>query len=476
MKRTTFFFFALLLLTSVARFAAALESRANWATRAFEKNCNAVVCIQGDKIDEFTTRDSGKAYNGMGTGILIDERGYIVTNFHVIDGIRKIQVTTFDRKQYTATIVARDPDTDLAIIKITGRTPFQTITLGRSDDLKQGENCMAIGNPYGYDFSLTDGRISGINREVDVNDSLVYRVAIQTNTEINPGNSGGPLINVDGEMIGLNAAIRQGAAGIAFAIPVDQVINVAAKLIGEQAERNAFHGVKVRQELMQNGTPNFIVIVESVESNSPAADAGVQVGDIIERIGEYKISNTLDFSRALIDLKAREDVVFVVRRSGDLYDRSVSLGAPREDALARTVRRPTTPSVSRSIPAAKTSNSVNPSTSPKNSSLDDLVWQVLGFSYTPMSKEEYKKSFALYLNDYPYGGVVIQGIREGSAASELGVMPGDVIIGIHEWVTTSQNDVRYIAKNWSTLKSSSGKVKLLLFRDGLPYFTELPLK
>jgi serine protease Do len=459
----------------------ASELRSNWATKAYERNCNAVVCIQGDKVDELnnSSKDTGKSYNGMGTGIIIDERGYIVTNFHVVEGIRKIQVTTFDRNVYTANLVARDTETDLAIIKINARKPLKTITLGRSHDLIPGESCIAIGNPYGYAFSLTDGRVSGIDREVDVNDSLVYRVAIQTNTEINPGNSGGPLINVDGEMIGINAAIRQGAAGIAFAIPIDQVTDVAAKLLGEIAEQSVTHGLKVYQEDRENENNSsstargncFTVVVESVGNNSPAAEAGIEKGDIIKGIGQYTISNKLDFSRALIDLKSRDDIAFSIRRNTETLDLAVSLGPPREDQFAGTSRSRISnmPKPVGAGFAPKTAVQAKPN-------LDDLVWDTLGFRYTPMLLDEYKRTFSKYMRDRPHGGVVVKAVREGSHIAKANIMTGDVIVGIHEWVTTSQNDVQYIATNWQAIKTSKGTVEIELFRDGQLYFTEIPLK
>lgn len=460
----------------------AAEPRNNWATKAYERNCDAVVCIQGDKVEEpsNSAKDTaGKSYNGMGTGIIIDERGYIVTNFHVVEGIRKIQVTTFDRNVYTANLVARDTETDLAIIKINARKSLKTITLGRSHDLIPGESCIAIGNPYGYAFSLTDGRISGIDREVDVNDSLVYRVAIQTNTEINPGNSGGPLINVDGEMIGINAAIRQGAAGIAFAIPIDQVAEVAAKLLGEIAEQSISHGLNVYQEDRENDNESssvprgnrFTVVVESVGNNSPAAEAGIEKGDIIKGIGQYSISNKLDFSRALIDLKSRDDITFSILRNSKTVDVTVSMGPSREDQFVQGISRSRN-----NIPKPAGSGFAPKTATQVKSNYDDLVWDTLGIRYTPMLTEEYRRMFSQYLAERPHGGVVVKAVREGSLMAKIYVMPGDVIIGIHEWVITSQNDVRFIAKNWHSFKTPKGTVEIELFRDGQWYSTEIPLK
>ena len=446
----------------------AVETRSNWATEAFKKNCEAVVCIQGDKVDEFSSaRDSGKSYNGMGTGIIIDERGYIVTNFHVVDGIRQIQVTTYDKTQFIGTLLARDTDTDLAIIKINARKPLKTITLGRSDDLMPGENCLAIGNPYGYAFSLTDGRISGIEREVDVNDTLVYRVAIQTNTEINPGNSGGPLINVEGEMIGINAAIRQGAAGIAFAIPIDQVVEVAAKLMAEIGEQSSSHGLKVYQSdnigksdsALSSGN-RYSVVVESVESNSPASKAGLQKGDTIKSIGKFSMTNKLDFYRAWVDRKPQEDVAFTISRDSETFDVAVSPGPAQEEYYARSTRRGA---------ASPKRTAITPKTGTPakkiGSAYEELVWDVLGIRYAPVSAAEYKKTYASKFPNYPHGGVVVKAVREGSPIAEKGVMRDDVIVGIHEWTTTSDNDLHYIGKNWDTIKPVRNEVKILLFRE-----------
>lgn len=452
------------------------EDRVNWIVRADEKNRDAVVCIQGDKVDEFSgfTKESGKSYNGMGTGIVIDQRGYIVTNYHVVEGIRKIQVMTYDRNQYIATLVARDPETDLAIIKIKADKPLKTITLGRSNDLMVGEYCMAIGNPYGYPFSVTCGLISGNERDVEVNDTLLYRFSVQTSTPINPGNSGGPLLNVDGEMIGINAAIRQGAECIAFAIPVDQVIEVAAKLIGELSERNAYLGLKIEafddeKSKSPSSERRTRILVDEIEKNSPAETAGFKEGDEIMMIGAFELKNKLDFSRALLELKSRDDLAFIVKRNDETLDLAATLASPRDMSLTARNNR------NRRPPVQPNRDEVHPRVG-RQPNLDDLVWENLGIRYEPMSKDEYKRNFAQYLSEHPYGGVVVKAVREGSQMAEKGVMPGDVIVGIHEWVTTSQNDVRYIAKAWPTIKASGNKVRLLLFRDNLPYFTEIPLK
>ncbi|MDR3234698.1 MAG: trypsin-like peptidase domain-containing protein [Planctomycetaceae bacterium] len=457
----------------------AAESRTNWATEAYKKNCEAVVNIQGDKIEESANpKESGKSYNGMGTGIIIDERGYIITNHHVVNGIQKIQVTTFDGKKYTAKLTGCDPETDLAVIKIDVRKPLKPIVFGRSNDLMPGESCMTIGNPYGYAFSLTDGRISGINREVDVNETLVYRLAIQTNAEINPGNSGGPLININGEMIGINAAIRQGASGIAFAIPVDQVIEVAAKLIADVVEQNIALGMTVSQSESDSAgnAKHFDITVTSVDSNSPAAEAGINKGDIFTGIGNYPIHNILDVYRAFLDVKANDDVGFSVKRGGETQELTVLFSRSKKrgtgSALALSKR-----DSAGAVPPPKAST-VSPKTAGRAMSkeeFDDMAWDNLGIRYSPLTSKEYREQFPQFLEQFPDGGVRVESVRKGSPMAKGYVTAGDVIVGTHAWVTASNDDVRFIANVWNSLSTENGKIRIEVFREGKHYRSEIPL-
>ncbi|MCL2743217.1 MAG: trypsin-like peptidase domain-containing protein [Planctomycetaceae bacterium] len=472
------------------------DERVNWIVKADEMNRNAVVCIEGDKTEEtgnsYDSGSSAKSFNGMGTGIVIDEKGYIVTNYHVVDGLRKIQVLTYNRKQYVAMLVARDPDTDIAIIRINANEPLQTIRVGRSDDLMPGEYCLAIGNPYGYPFTVTTGLISGLLRKVDVNDSLSYHNAIQVSAQINPGNSGGPLLNVHGEMIGMNAAIRAGAECIAFAIPVGQVVEVAAKLFENLVKKNVYLGAVVSQkESVGNSNGRFserqsFVIVDSVDANSPAEAAGLQKGDRIVSIGGKKVNNKLDFYRSLVDIASHSDIVFETIKSGDSNDETgsvtISLAAARDYLLARDDSRGR--NVRSGVPSraditAKTAV-IQPKTAaiqPKTVNVaDEHVWQTLGISYEPMKKDEYRRQFADYLSKYPYGGIVVKAVKKDTEMARKGVMPGDVIVGIHEWAVTSESDVRFVAKEWNKIKSPSNKVQLWLFRDDSEFFTELSLR
>ena len=482
----------------------AAESRSNWATEAYSKNRDSVVFIQGDKREERrrNSTDSERTFNGMGTGIIIDERGYIITNYHVVKDILEIQVTTYDQKPLVGTaehkphigrIVATDADTDLAIIEIKSRTPLRPITFGRSHDLMPGEVCMAIGNPYGYAFSLTDGRISAINREVGVNDSsLVYRLAIQTNTEINPGNSGGPLINVDGEMIGINVAIRQGATGIAFAIPVDQVVDVAAKLIGEITDKQVLHGLTVSQIEPSNYdvVKRFIIRVDAVENNSPAAQAGIQPGDFLTGIGRYTLRNKLDFHRALLGLRPNEDVAFSFLRNNERLDTAVAVRPPRSGGAF--ANRQVSPSPAPAAPATAAPAPRTASNAMTNeeriAEWDRLVWENLGVRYAQIPDQEYRRMYSRFTlapgANFSNGGVVVRAVRNGSPAAQAYIQIGDIIVGIDPlvaelgpWEVATANDMRFVAaQEWTKLRSQTDNIKVDVIRENTHYAAEIPTK
>ena len=462
------------ILASYAGFAA--ESRANWATEAYQRNCESFVFIQGDKVEgRGSAADAERTYNGMGSGIVIDERGYIITNYHVVQDIRKILVKTHDEKDYIAELVAKDSDTDLAIIKIKVRAPLRPITFGRSNDLMPGEACVAIGNPYGYVASLTDGRISAINREVGVNDSpLVYRKAIQTNTEINPGNSGGPLINVNGEMIGINVAIRQGAAGIAFAIPVDQVVDVAAKLIGECVNQQITYGLTVSQIEPKDydAIKRFIIRVDSVESNSPAALAGIQQGDILTGIGKHTLRNKFDFYRALLDVKANDEVAFSYFRNNKLHDTVIAVGASRSTSLASN--RAISPQPAAVAP--RTANQSVPNASRTGAELDKLVWENLGITYVAIPNQEFEQTYKEFLEKFS-GGILVKTVREGSPAEQAGFQTGDILVGVGGWEMVSASNVRYVwAQEWKKLQAEHDNFPADVIRDNTHYQTEIPVR
>ncbi|MCA8989423.1 MAG: trypsin-like peptidase domain-containing protein, partial [Planctomycetaceae bacterium] len=218
--------------------------------RAVQRAQTAVVNIHTQKTatestSVFGTTNRGKI-NGMGTGIVIDERGYLVTNNHVIAGVDSLEVSLLDGSRYSAHVVAFDREHDLAIVKIDGNPKLDVMTIGTSSDLMLGETVIAVGNAFGYVHTVTSGIISALSRDVEVNEEQQYKNLIQTDASINPGNSGGPLLNLDGEVIGINVAIRAGAQRIGFAIPIDDARELIARLMNIEVLDQKFHGLKTR--------------------------------------------------------------------------------------------------------------------------------------------------------------------------------------------------------------------------------------
>ncbi|HQU44063.1 MAG TPA: trypsin-like peptidase domain-containing protein, partial [Pirellulales bacterium] len=295
------------------------ELRRSALVVAVERARSSIVNIHGEKTvtaeNPYAEKDAPKAetkrVNGMGTGVIIDERGYIITNFHVVDGVKKITVTTADRDNYIAQLVSRDAQTDLAIIKIESREKLPVIDIGTSGDLMSGETVIAVGNAFGYEHTVTRGIVSALHRTVQVSDAQNYEDLIQTDASINPGNSGGPLLNIEGKMIGLNVAVRAGAQGIGFAIPADKVVETAAELLSTRRLEHTWHGMVARPVLDENG-----VVIETVDAQSPAAESGLKSGDIIHAVARRHVSRALDLERALLGHHPGEKIAVEAERDG----------------------------------------------------------------------------------------------------------------------------------------------------------------
>jgi serine protease Do len=372
----------------------------------------AVVSIQGQKTvsgaSEVGVPDVPRQVNGMGTGTIVDERGYILTNYHVVSDVRKIQVTLDDGRGYTADLVANDPKTDLAIIKIPTTKPLPVMRIGTSCDLMEGESVIALGNAFGYQQTVTRGIISALGRDVQVSDTQSYDDLIQTDASINPGNSGGPLMNINGEMIGVNVAVRAGAQGIGFAIPIDDALRVAANLLNVQRLQSKWHGLVTEPAPDLNGPLRIV----KVESASPADAAGLLPGDAIMQVGAAPVTRPLDLERALLDRSVGESLPLRVVRDGHAMSVELALAAYRGRSLA---------------------------TRAAASDFDGAVWSVFGLKLS----EEPRSSFVRRNSRYR-GGMRVDDVRPDSAAARQGIVPGDVLVGMHGWETASANDIHYI--------------------------------
>src|SRR5260370_6514904 len=194
-------------------------------------NIHSERTVMGPAFEElFSLSPSQNGINGMGTGVLVDPRGYIVTNHHVVEDVHVIRVRLGDSSTYSARVLARDPDADLALLKIDAGRPLPVMPLGTGKDLMVGETVIAIGNDYGYEHTVTVGVVSALKRDVVLNKEISYKGLIQTDASINPGNSGGPLLNINGEMVGVNVAIRPRPPGLSFAIPADNMTSAVPEI------------------------------------------------------------------------------------------------------------------------------------------------------------------------------------------------------------------------------------------------------
>ncbi len=398
---------ALCVVLIVPASAHASEHRRTAIVEAVERARSAIVNIHGEKTIEPDNRsgDAKRRVNGMGTGIILDERGYIITNHHVVDGVRKIVVTTAQRETYVARLVSHDPKTDLAVIKVDSDHEFNTIDIGTSSDLMTGETVIAVGNAYGYEHTVTRGIISSLHRTVQVSETQHYDDLIQTDASINPGNSGGPLLNIDGEMIGINVAVRAGAQGIGFAIPVDIVLNVAGELMSVRRLEKKWHGLNLASGAVGKAVG---VLVKGIDEKGPAASSGLRNGDIIKSIAQRTVTRPLDIERALLGQPSGEAVDIEVQRQQQTLTLPLTLAA-----YGSTVE--------------------------KEEKSHDLVWDVLGLKLEAASSAK----FAQYRSAYR-GGLTVLDVRPDSPAAKQGIRRGDTLVGMHVYETVSLDNVSYV--------------------------------
>ena len=274
-------------------------------------------------------QEGGRAANA-GSGVILDgKKGLIVTNSHVVRNSQKIQVTLFGGEEVVGEVLGADEDTDLAIVKIPVDKPLPSLTFGDSSKLKVGQFVIAVGNPYGLNDTSTFGIVSGLNRE-NINLSR-YEDFIQTDASINPGNSGGPLIDLDGNVIGINSAIINYAQSIGFAIPSDIVQKVIAQLMNFGEVQRGWLGVGIDSlsidEARKLGIKNESgVVVHSVYAGDPAERAGIKAGDIILKIGGAPVDSPNKMIRMVGAITPGQTVRLDILRDGKRQSFSVVLG------------------------------------------------------------------------------------------------------------------------------------------------------
>lgn len=381
---------------------------------------DAVVNIHSERTvkgpateDLFALAPSQNRINGMGTGILIDPRGYIVTNQHVVDDVNVIRVRLADGTNYTGRVIARDQETDLALLKIDADHMLPTMPLGTVKDLMVGETVIAIGNAYGYEHTVTVGVVSALHRDVTLNKEISYKSLIQTDASINPGNSGGPLLNINGQMIGVNVAIRAGAQGISFAIPVDSMIQVVSDMMSVRKRSGLTHGLIYHNRLTpapaSHGEPSEglirSVVVDRVEANGPGAHAGFQAGDTIVRVANVRVASSLDLERSLLGHTAGEHIPVIVRRNNAEQHMELALEAAERES---------------------------PSTV-------QLIWQKLGVRLRSVGRAAVAAASAQL-----QGGLEVVEINPDGAAAKAGMQRGDILIGLHQFKTQTLDHVAFV--------------------------------
>jgi serine protease Do len=342
----------------------------------------------------------------LGSGVIIDgKRGFILTNKHVLLKSSTITVALRDGREFKAQIIGADPDSDLAVLRISPKGDLPAIDMGDSNNLMIGETVIAIGNPFGFSNTVTTGVISATNRSIKVDDAF-YHDFIQTDASINPGNSGGPLLNIYGELIGINTAIYAKAQGIGFAIPINKARRIVTDLIKYGEVIPAWIGVTVQDlddELAQylKATAVKGVLVKKTEKSGPAFKTGIYEGDIIQSIGSRKILSQSDFNTAMSNISAGETIDITIWRVGQTKEVSVkSSSFPIELAL-------------------------------------DLAHNILGITVNNLSK----KNRYIY-KTYTQEGVVITEINRNSYLAHIGARPGDVIRQVDELTIKNINDFK----------------------------------
>lgn len=276
--------------------------------------------------------------NGIGSGFVFDASGYILTNEHVIDGADEIDVYVqgYDTP-FTANLLGSSYDLDLAVLKIQGDKAFPALNIGNSDNTQVGDWLVAIGNPYDFDYSVTTGVLSAKERTISIDDeqgTRNYKHLLQTDTAINPGNSGGPLLNLNGEVIGINTAVNSEAQGMGFAIPASTISSVVDKLKNNETipkEPAPYIGVALQnisedmlEDLKINSTKG--AIIAEVQQGTPAFVAGIRQYDVILDVNGTAISSTDEFTKAVQAAAVGDKLKLTISRNGQTMDVTVEVG------------------------------------------------------------------------------------------------------------------------------------------------------
>jgi len=281
----------------------------------------------------------GYTVTSLGSGVIVSPEGYVLTNAHVVERGTRFRVQLLDGRELGAQVLGIDPPTDLAVVRVESKEKLPYLPAGRSDDLMIGETVIAIGNPFGLSHTVTTGVVSALHRSVSGQSGALFDT-IQTDASINPGNSGGPLVNILGQLVGVNTAILGDRnAGIGFAIPIDRAMRVAEDLIRHGEVREAWLGLSVadqaqKTDVIDEGRAR--VLVTGVEPGSPAFQAGVRKGDIVDAVADQPVASAAEYRFRIRDVPPGGTARLQLTRNGSRYAaavRTVELSPERVESL-----------------------------------------------------------------------------------------------------------------------------------------------
>jgi serine protease Do len=380
------------------------------------------------------------AVEARGSGFIISADGVIVTNNHVVKGARTLSVTLDDGTVLPAKVIGIDGKTDIAVLKVDAHHKLPFIQLGNSRDVKPGEWVVAMGNPFGLTSTVTAGIVSAVSRDIGAGP---YDQFIQVDAPINQGNSGGPLFTQDGKVIGMNTAILSptgGSVGIGFAIPSDMIRTVTAELQKGGKVVRGYVGVEAQQitaataqalHLKENGG----ALLAGVQPDSPAAEAGLQPGDVIQAVNGNSVANPRELALKVADIQPGEQAHLSVLHDGQSKDVTVKVGT---------------------LPSEQTASVDSQDNSPQRGRI--------GVALAPLSPEIRDQL------DVPEGtkGAVVRGVQPGSPAETAGLQPGDVIVGVGTRAVSSPAEASRAMR--AALNGSDHALALRVIRNGQPVF------
>jgi len=299
----------------------------NVTTETEVRQQNPFEGFQGDPLFDRFFRDffepsQPRTMQSLGSGVIIDADGHVLTNEHVVARASRIKVSLADGREFDAKLVGADANNDLAVLRVETKEKLPWVAPGESNDILVGESVIAIGNPFGLSNTVTTGVISALDRSIRAGDDKSYHGFLQTDASINPGNSGGPLLNAEGSLIGINTAIYQGAEGIGFAIPIDVAKRVVEHLIAHGHIDPVWLGIELQDldpdlhEAMELPRGTRGALVTGVTKGGPAERAGLRRGDLVTHLGGHKIETARDFHSIVEASSPEQDLEVEVLRDG----------------------------------------------------------------------------------------------------------------------------------------------------------------